>query len=306
MNAVMQVLQTTLQPLVLIFTVSNLAAMGLQVRLPAVTTALKNRRALALIFIWGWVWGPLYGYLITKVLPLAEPYAMVLLLASLAPCAPSLQQGVAKARGDVGFAGAFIPVVTVGTVVLMPLLAPVLIQGLTVSTAALAKPLLLTILLPLVIGAAIRQFADTAASRIFPAVKGLAFISTLACILWCLVLYGRGIINTAGSMALLSMTLFMVGMALITYRFSFGLRQNHRSVMAMGMGAQNGAAIFAAVFAMPNADARSVVMVIMWVLWSTILAPVFAKIFARLAGKDVAVEAHPRVADDVVSGRPTG
>ena len=37
MNAVMQFLQTTLQPVVLIFTVSNLAAMGLQVRMPEVT-----------------------------------------------------------------------------------------------------------------------------------------------------------------------------------------------------------------------------------------------------------------------------
>jgi len=192
---------------------------------------------------------------------------------------------VGKARGDVGFAGAFIPVVTIGTVVLMPLLAPVLIKGLTVSPAALAKPLLLTILLPLVIGAAIRHYADTAATRMFPAVKGLAFLSTLACIVWCLTLYGRGIINTTGQMALLSMTLFMVGMALITYRFSFGLRQNQRSVMAMGMGAQNGAAIFAAVFAMASPDERTIVMTIMWVLWSTILAPIFARIFAKLALK---------------------
>jgi BASS family bile acid:Na+ symporter len=285
MNAVMQFLQTTLQPVVLIFTVSNLAAMGLQVRMPQVVTALKNRKAIALIFIWGWVLGPSYGYLITKVLPLAEPFALVVLLASLAPCAPILQQVVGKAHGDVGFAGAFIPVVTIGTVVLMPLLAPVLIKGLTVSPAALAKPLLLTILLPLVIGAAIRHYADKAATKIFPAVKGLAFLSTLACIVWCLTLYGRGMINTAGQMALLSMTLFMVGMALITYRFSFGLRQNQRSVMAMGMGAQNGAAIFASVFAMPSPDQRTIVMTVLWVLWSTILAPIFARIFANLAGK---------------------
>jgi BASS family bile acid:Na+ symporter len=285
MNAVMQFLQTTLQPVVLIFTVSNLAAMGLQVRMPQVVTALKNRKAIALIFIWGWVLGPSYGYLITKVLPLAEPFALVVLLASLAPCAPILQQVVGKARGDVGFAGAFIPVVTIGTVVLMPLLAPVLIKGLTVSPAALAKPLLLTILLPLVIGAAIRHYADKAATKMYPAVKGLAFLSTLACIVWCLTLYGRGMINTAGQMALLSMTLFMVGMALITYRFSFGLRQNQRSVMAMGMGAQNGAAIFASVFAMPSPDQRTIVMTVMWVLWSTILAPIFARIFAKLAGK---------------------
>jgi BASS family bile acid:Na+ symporter len=285
MNDVIQFLQTTLQPVVLIFTVSNLAAMGLQVRMPQVVTALKNRRAIALIFFWGWVLGPSYGYLITKVLPLAEPFALVVLLASLAPCAPILQQVVGKARGDIGFAGAFIPVVAIGTVVLMPLLAPVLIKGLTVSTAALAKPLLLTILLPLVIGAAIRHYADKAATKIFPAVKGLAFLSTLACIVWCLTLYGRGMINTAGQLALFSMTLFMVGMALITYRFSFGLRQNQRSVMSMGMGAQNGAAIFAAVFAMSSPDQRTIVMTLMWVLWSTILAPIFARIFAKLADK---------------------
>jgi BASS family bile acid:Na+ symporter len=283
----MQFLQTTLQPVVLIFTVSNLAAMGLQVRMPQVVSALKNRRAIALIFIWGWVLGPTYAYLITKALPLAEPFALVLLLASLAPCAPILQQVVGKARGDIGFAGAFIPVVAVATVVLMPLLAPVLIKGLTISSAALAKPLLLTILLPLVIGAAIRHYADKVATKVFPAVKALAFLFTLACIAWCLPLYGRGMINTAGQMALLSMTLFMVGMALITYRFSFGLRQNQRSVMAMGMGAQNGAAIFAAVFAMPKPDERTIVMTIMWVLWSTILAPIFARIFGKLADKGV-------------------
>jgi BASS family bile acid:Na+ symporter len=280
----MQFLQTTFGPLVLIFTVSNLAAMGLQVQMPQVVTALKNRRAIALIFIWGWVLGPSYGYLITQVLPLAEPFALVVLLASLAPCAPVLQQVVGKARGDMGFAGAFIPIVAIGTVVLMPLMAPLLITGLTISTWALAKPLLLTILLPLVIGAAIRHYADTAATKIFPAVKGLAFLSTLTTIVWCLTLYGRGMINTAGELALLAMTLFMVGMALITYRFSFGLRQNQRSVMAMGMGAQNGAAIFAAVFAMPSPDQRTVVMVVMWTLWSTILAPIFARIFAKLAG----------------------
>ena len=200
MNTVMQFLQTTFSPLVLIFTVSNLAAMGLQVKMPEVIVALRNKKSLALIFVWGWVLGPAFGYLITRVLPLAEPYVIVVLLASLAPCAPFLQQMVGKARGDMGFAGALIPLVAVGTVVLMPLMAPLLIKGLTISTWALAKPLLLTILLPLMIGAAIRHYADTAATRIFPAVKGIALLSTLLTIVWCLVLYGRGMLNTAGEL----------------------------------------------------------------------------------------------------------
>ena len=285
MNSVMQFLQTTFAPLVLLFTVSNLMAMGLQVKVPDVMVAMRNRRSLALIFVWGWVLGPAFGYLLTRVLPLAEPYVIVVLLASLAPCAPFLQQMVVKARGDMGFAGAFIPLVAVGTVVLMPLMAPLLIKGLTISTWALAKPLLLTILLPLIIGAAIRYYSDTVATRIFPTVKVLALLATLTTIVWCLVLYGKSMLDTAGSLALLSMTLFMVGMALITYRFGFDLKQNQRSVMALGMGTRNVAAVLAAALAIPNGDPRIVTMVVMWTLWSVVLAAIGAKIFAKEAGE---------------------
>jgi BASS family bile acid:Na+ symporter len=284
----MEFLQSTFGLLVFAFTVSNLASMGLQVQVPDVIAALRNRKSLVLIFVWGWVLGPALGFLITRVLPLAEPYVIVVLLASLAPCAPFLQQMVGRASGDMGFAGALIPLVAVGTVVLMPLMAPMMIKGLAIDTWALAKPLLLTILLPLVAGAAIRHYADTAATRIFPAVRGLAGLSTLLTIAWCLVLYGRGMLNTAGSFALLSMTLFMVGMALITYRFGFGMQQNQRSVMALGMGTRNVAAVLAAVLAIPEADPRIVVMVVMWTLWSVVLAAIGARFFAKQAGKTVA------------------
>ena len=285
MNMVQQFLQTTFSPLVLLFTVSNLAAMGLQVKMPDVMEALRNKKSLVLIFVWGWVLGPAFGYLITRILPLEEPYVIVVLLASLAPCAPFLQQMVGKARGDMGFAGALIPLVAVGTVVLMPLMAPLLIKGVTISTWSLAKPLLLTILLPLLIGAAMRHYANTAATKIFPSVKGFALLTTLLTIVWCLVIYGRGMLNTAGSFALLSMTLFMVGMGMFTYRFGFGMKQNQRSVMALGMGTRNVAAVLAAALAIPNGDPRIVVMTVMWTLWSVVLAAIGAKIFAKQAGK---------------------
>jgi hypothetical protein len=90
-------------------------------------------------------------------------------------------------------------------------------------------------------------------------------------------------LNAAGQLALLSMTLFMVGMGLITYRFGFGMKQNQRSVMALGMGTRNVAAVLAAALAIPNADPRIVVMVVMWTLWSVVLASIGAKLFARQA-----------------------
>jgi BASS family bile acid:Na+ symporter len=283
MSTVMQFLETILSPLILLFTVSNLAVMGLQAKMPEVIAALKKKKSMALIFVWGWVLGPTLAYLITRVLPLAEPYVIVLLLASLAPCAPFLPPMVEKSRGDIGFAGAFVPLVAVGTVLFMPLIAPLLIKGVTISAAVLAKPLFLTILLPLVIGAATRHFAGTAATKIFPAAKGFALLTTLGMIVTLSVLYFREMLDTAGSFALLSMTIFMVGMGLITYRFGFGLKQNQRSVMALGMGTRNFAAVFVAVLTIPNADPRILTMAVMWVLWSVVLAAIGARIFGKQA-----------------------
>ena len=172
MSEIMQFLEATFKPLVLVFTVLNLATMGLQARMPEVVAVFKNKKVLALIFVWGWVLGPVLGLLIAWLLPLAEPYVICVLIASLASCGPFLPPMVEKARGDVNFAGAFIPLMAAGTVVFMPLIAPLLIKGVTISAGALAKPLFVTLLVPLVIGAATRHYAETVATKIFPAVRG--------------------------------------------------------------------------------------------------------------------------------------
>ena len=288
MNEVMQFLEAIFSPLILAFTVSNLLVMGLQANMPEVIAALKNKKSTALILVWGWVLGPALGYLITRVLPLAEPYVIVVLLCSLAPCAPFLPPMVEKARGDVSFAGAFVPLAAVGTVVFMPLIAPLLIKGLAISTVALAKPLFVTLLLPLIIGAAIRHYADTVATKIFPAAKVFALLTTLGMIVSCLVLYGPAMLDTAGSLALLSMTIFMVGMGLITYRFGFGLKENQRSVMSLGMLSRNFAAVLAAALTVPDLDPLVITMIVMWVLWSIVLSAIAARIFGKQAGKTLA------------------
>jgi BASS family bile acid:Na+ symporter len=284
MSALTPFMQTMFAPLVIVFTVANLGSMGLQVDIPPVLKTLRSAKLLALVLVWGWVVGPVLGYLITWALPLAEPFAAVVLLTSLAPCAPFLPPMIGKARGDVNFAGAFIPLAAVGTVVFMPLLAPLMIQGLTLSAGALAKPLVITVLIPLLVGAFVRTYAAAMATKIFPVVKRIAGLSTVLTVLFCLALYGRQMLETAGSFALLSMTVFMLALGWITYRFGFGLRQNQRSVMSLGMGTRNIAAVFAGVLAIPNGDPRMVAMVVMWTLWSFILALIIAPVIGRHAG----------------------
>ena len=77
-------------------------------------------------------------------------------------------------------------------------------------------------------------------------------------------------------------------MGLITYRFGFGLKESERSVMSLGMGTRNMAAVFAGVLAIPNGDPRMMVMVVMWTLWSFILAQMVAPIYGKKAIKTAA------------------
>ncbi len=277
-------IQTLFNIAVVIFTVGNLAAMGLELNVREAIRALRSARFVALVFVWSWVVGPAFAYLLTKALPLAEPYAMGLLLAGPAPCAPFYPLVVRKARGDVAFAAALLLLTAVGTVVMMPLMLPLMIKGLTVSAWAIAKPLLTLVLTPLLIGIAIRVYAAKAADKLFPVVKKIAGLFTLLVLIFVLALYGKKMLDSMGSFAIGAQLLFLGGMALVSYLVGFGLKQNQRSIIALGMGTRNIAAVFAVLMAIPNPDSRLVVMVVLVVPLSVIVAFAAAQLFAARAG----------------------
>jgi BASS family bile acid:Na+ symporter len=288
MSEIMQFLEVIFEPLVFVFAVSNLFYMGLQVKMPEVIAALKNKKAIALIFVWSWVLGPALAYLITLVLPLAEPFETTLLLCSLAPAAKYVPLMVEKARGDMNFAGVLVPVAMVGTVVLMPLLTPLMVQGAAISAWSIAKPLLLTVFLPMVIGAAIRHYRELAATKILPAVIVIAKVTILVTGVCALVVYARPMLDTVGSRALLSVILFMVLAALISYLVGFGLKQSQRSVMSLGMLTRNSGPALIAALAIPNGDSHIITLIVLLNLGGLVLAPIAAGIFGKQAGKTVA------------------
>ena len=273
---------------VVIFTVSSIGALGLEVNLREALKFLRSVRAIGLILLWGWVVGPALAWLITRLLPLNEAHAAGLLLVSLAPTAPFFPLMVSKARGDMSFAGAFMLVTTLGVVLLMPLMAPLLIKGLTVDTWSLAKPLLMMVLLPLLIGGAIRVFALNAANRLFPVVKKIGGISLLITLVLTLVLYGRDMLGAVGSFAPGAQALFFVAITAISYKIGFGLEQQQRSAMALGMCTRNICAVFAAYFGITNPPPGVFVMIALVVPMALIVAMVSARLFARQAGKPVA------------------
>ena len=276
--------QKVFQILVLLYTVSNMASIGLELNLRETLKSLRSARLVVLTLLWGWVVGPAFALLLTKVLPLAEPHALGLLIFSLAPVAPMVSLLARKARSDMDFTAAVVPLAMVATVVLLPLLAPWLMKGITLNAWSLAKPLLLLVLLPLVVCAAIKACASALADKLFPVVKRLAGISTLLTLGFVVVFHFRDIVSTLGSYAIGAEVLFLLAIALVSYRLGFGLTQGQRSAMALAMATRNGAPMLAVFTAFPDQDPRTLVMILLSGPVPAIVALPLARFFASRAG----------------------
>lgn len=120
-----------------VFMAGNLLDMGLRLNPRDALRGLRNVRFVAYTLIWGFALVPALAVGIPQLVPLDRAYATGLVLLGLTPCAPFL-----PALGDIGFTAAFMFLTAVGNVVAMPIAVPILISGLTVSTWAIARPLL--------------------------------------------------------------------------------------------------------------------------------------------------------------------
>jgi BASS family bile acid:Na+ symporter len=255
--------QSMFKIVVVLYSVSNLLSLGLELNLKETIRALKSFRLIILTLFWGWVVCPAFAYLLTKILPMDPSISLGLLITSIAPVAPFFPILVRNARADVNFSAAFMPLAMVATVVLMPLFVPLMMPGLTLSIWALAKPLLVLILIPMILGILIRIYSTRVADNIFPAIKMTAGLTTILSLASVLLIYFPEFIKVLGSFAILGQLILAIGILLMAYYIGFGLKKNQRSAMALGMSSRNVSAMFAVYIVLPTPDPFLLVMILL-------------------------------------------
>jgi BASS family bile acid:Na+ symporter len=267
-----------LQVSLVVFMAGNLLDMGLRLQLGATLRGLRNLRFVAWTLIWGFVLGPALALALTKVIPLAAPYAMGLILIGMTPCAPFLPMVIDRARGDLAYTATFMVLTAIATVVFMPFAIPLLIDGLSVSAWRVAKPLLLLIFLPLLIGIAIHHSAPAFAGKLQRPVRALTAVATLATFVMLLVIYGKDLLGVPGSLALAAQLLFFSIVAGCSYQFAFGLDRAQRVVLSAGMSTRNLGAAVAPLLSIAEIDQRAIVMVVLSLPVTVIFAMLVAKL----------------------------
>jgi BASS family bile acid:Na+ symporter len=257
---VAEILQLVLKISIMVFMVGTMAGIGAELAIGEALAALRNVRFIGMTVVWGWVLCPSFAYLLAKIIPMEQSYAIGLILLGMTPCAPFMPMMVKIARGDLAYTGAIVLLGAIGTVAFMPFAVPRMLAGLTADAWLVGKPLLFFVLAPLFVGIAVKRFAEPVASRLYPLVKKTTDIITIVMLLAMAIAYGKGFIGAIGSYAIGTLILFVGVVTLATDRLGFGLKQRQRSVLTIGMCTRNLGAAIAPLMTI-QADSRSVVMV---------------------------------------------
>jgi BASS family bile acid:Na+ symporter len=280
---VAEILSKLLTFTLVIFMVGSLLEMGLKLKLDEALKALRNVRFMALGVLWSFVLSPALAVLLTKVLPLSEPYALGLLFLGMAPCAPYLPMISEKARGDLAYVAAYMVLAAVGTVIFMPFMVPVLAKGFIADTWTIAKPLLFFITMPMAIGMAIRLAAETLAEKAHPVVKKVTDINNVIMLVAALVIYRSDFLSAVGTYAIGSQFLYYGLLAAGAYGLGFGLPHAQKSVLALGVCTRNIGAALAPLFAVAGTDKRAIVMCVLATFIAIITGFAGARVLARFA-----------------------
>lgn len=274
------VLTVLLKITVVIFMAGNLLDLGLRLDLKAALEGMRDVRFVTMSLVWSFILGPALAWGLTRVIPLTEPHAMGLILLGLTPCAPLLPMVAEKARGDLNYAATFMLLASVGTVLLMPLAVPLMIEGLTVSAGSIVKPLLLLVVIPLAIGVGIQILRPSTAAQIQLLIKKGTGIDTVVMLLLVVIIYGKGFVGSIGSYAIGTQAVFYLVITAGSYGLGFGMPPHQKAVMSLGLCTRNCGTALAPLFIAADVDRSAIVMVTLGIPMMFISALIAARVFA--------------------------
>ena len=264
-----------------VFMAGSLLEMGLKLDLKLAGHALRDVRFMATALLWSFVIGPALAIAMARGLPLAEPYALGLILLGLAPCAPFVPLLSEKAGADLNYVAADLLLASIGTMMILPIMLPMVAPELTANSWMIARPLLLFIALPLAIGICVRLIARSLADKSHPIVKKVTSVDIVLMLGIVLILYWREFLSAVGSYAIGAQILYYCLLAAAGYSLGFGLSHEKRSALVLGLCTRNVGAAVAPLLSVSSADRRATVMCVMAVFITLLVGLGVARLLGR-------------------------
>src|SRR5688572_31360863 len=179
----MELMQKVISIATLVFVLSSMLATGLGLTVSEITTPLRNARLVLLSLLANFVLMPLAALALAATLRLDQPLGVGLLLLGTAAGAPFLPKLAQISNGNLAFAVGLMVLLMVITVGYLPLVLPLLLPGISVNPAKIARSLFLLMLLPLAGALAVRAKFPDIAGRTKPMLDRLSNLSLILLVL---------------------------------------------------------------------------------------------------------------------------
>ena len=225
----------------LVFILSSMLAMGMSLTVKQIIAPLRNTRLVILALVANFVLVPVLAYVILLVIPLEKGLATGLIIMACAAGAPFLPKLAQAAKGNMAFSVGLMTLLMVVTVIYLPIVLPLLLQGASVSPWAIAQSLILMMLLPLGIGLFVKSRYATLAESLQPHMSQASTIAIMLMLVSLLVLQFSSIVGLIGTGGLVAIIIFLLGAFVIGFLLG-GKDAGTKSVMGLGTGQRNLAA----------------------------------------------------------------
>ena len=263
----------------LTFVVGSMLGTGLSLTVAQILQPLKNARLVILALLANFVLVPLLAFAITRVIPLDQSLQIGLIVLSTVAGAPFLVKEVAAAKGNLSLGVGLMFLLMIVTIFYVPIVLPLLLTGLEVNAWDIAKSLIATMLIPIVLGLMYRSHSPEGAGTWAPVMNKVSGVALLIMLVTGLGLNLSNIIDLIGSRGFLALILFVVGSLVIGFIMG-GRDPAVRSVLGLGTAQRNvAAAILVTSLNFPAS------MTLSYVLVASIVLPLILIPAARRLGK---------------------
>jgi BASS family bile acid:Na+ symporter len=218
--------------LVFAFVVVNMLALGMELTVRKIVDPLRDLRLTAKALIASFVLVPLTAYFLVNNLRLEHGFALGLILLACSAGDPFVTKLTQSAKGDKPYSLAVMAMLSLVTVVYMPIVVPLLLPGTKVDPVEIAKPLLVLIIVPLVVGLVVRARAAQFAHTWAPRLDRLASFLVYAAVILFAVVHYAAIAAAVGAHAILAACVLVSTGVVYGYLLG-GPNQQHRGDLAI-------------------------------------------------------------------------
>lgn len=275
---------------VVVFVISSTLAVGLGLTIRQILAPLRDGRLVVLSLLANFVVAPLIAVALARVLSLEEPLGAGLLLVGIAGGAPFLLKLADLAKGNMPFAVGLMVMLMIITVGYMPIVLPLLLEGVSVNPANIARSLILLMLIPLAAGLALKAWHPPSAARVRALAAPVSSIAMIFVVTLTTAGHLGSMVRVLGSFGILAAVIF-IAISVACGWVLGGPGVDTRRVLSLGTAQRNTAA--ALVVAGQNfSDPRVVVMItVVMIVSFAMLMPLARFLAKRQQPGDVTVSA---------------